>query len=369
MEKARHELKNQLLKTLGDRLNEIKIANQTLGKNSNPFIVGEVGINHNGEISKAFEMIEIAKKVGLSAIKFQTFKASEFCGNSSEKYTYQSQGTKITEPMIDMFSRCEFSKDEWIKIYEKCKSEKIHFMSTPQNYSDLELLLELGIDSIKVGSDDLTNLPLLKKFSKTNLPIILSSGMSNLEEVSDALETIGFHDNYPTILLVTTSQYPTPPEDVNLLKFQTFSKHFPDLLLGFSDHTIDNTASSIACGFGSIFFEKHFTLDRDLPGPDHWFSINPSELNTWKTSILNSYKMLGNQKIQPTKIEETMKVIARRSIVILKDIDKNEIFTNDNLGLRRPGNGISPKQMDKIIGKHSTKKILKGQLLQEDDYR
>tara|TARA_Y100000748_G_scaffold272227_1_gene246034 strand:- start:4119 stop:5195 length:1077 start_codon:yes stop_codon:yes gene_type:complete len=358
-----------LLKTLGDNLYEIKIANQLIGKNSYPFIVGEAGINHNGEINKAFEMIEVAKKIGLNAIKFQTFKASEFCGNSSETYTYRSQGKEVTEPMIDMFSRCEFSNDEWIKIYEKCQKEKIHFMSTPQNYSDLELLLELGIDAIKVGSDDLTNLPLLKKFSNTKLPIILSSGMSTLEEVSAALDTVGFHDGYPTILLVTTSQYPTPPEDVNLLKFHTLSRHFPELILGFSDHTIDSTASSIACGFGARFFEKHFTLDRDLPGPDHWFSINPSELEIWKNSVFKSFKMLGNENIRPTKIEEKMKNIARRSIVILKDIEKGELLTNENLGLKRPGYGLPPKLIDKILGKYSTKKILKGQLLKEDDYK
>ena len=159
-------------------------------------------------------MIEEAKKIGLNAIKFQTFKAKEFCGDPSQTYTYKSHGKEITESMIEMFSRYEFSNDEWGKIKEKCNLEKITFLSTPQNYSDLELLLKLGIDAIKVGSDDLTNLPLLKKYSSTNLPIILSSGMSTLDEISDALNTIGFFDGYPTVLLVTTSQYPTPDKDV-----------------------------------------------------------------------------------------------------------------------------------------------------------
>ena len=347
----------------------IEIGNFTIKKNSRPLIVGEVGINHNGDLNKAFEMIETAKKLGLDAVKFQTFKAQEFCGDSSQTYTYKSQGKEITESMLEMFSKYEFSDDEWLKIKNKCDFEKITFLSTPQNYSDLELLLKLGIDAIKVGSDDLTNLPLLKKYSSTNLPIILSSGMSTLNEISDSLDVVGTFEGYPTILLVTTSQYPTPPEDVNLLKFHTLSRHFPELILGFSDHTIDSTASSIACGFGARFFEKHFTLDRDLPGPDHWFSINPSELEIWKNSVFKSFKMLGNQNIRPTKIEEKMKNIARRSIVILKDIEKGELLTNENLGLKRPGYGLPPKLIDKILGKYSTKKILKGQLLKEDDYK
>ena len=141
----------------------IEIGNFTIKKNSRPLIVGEVGINHNGDLNKAFEMIETAKKLGLDAVKFQTFKAQEFCGDSSQTYTYKSQGKEITESMLEMFSKYEFSDDEWLKIKNKCDFEKITFLSTPQNYSDLELLLKLGIDAIKVGSDDLTNLPLLKK--------------------------------------------------------------------------------------------------------------------------------------------------------------------------------------------------------------
>ena len=265
-------------------MNTIKIENFDIGTNSSPFVVGEAGINHNGEISKALEMIEVAKKTGLNAIKFQTFKASEFIVDTTQTYTYKSQGKEITESMFEMFERCEFSKEEWHKIKRKCDQEKILFLSTPQNYSDLELLLDLDIKAIKVGSDDLTNLPLLKKFASTNLPIILSSGMSTLDEVSEALDTVGFFSGHPTILLITTSQYPTPPEDVNLMKFHTLSKKFPDLILGFSDHTIGPIASSLACVLGAVFFEKHFTLDCNLQGPDHWFSANPEQLKIFCSS-------------------------------------------------------------------------------------
>ena len=349
-------------------MSNIKINEFFIGKNSKPFIVAEVGINHNGEIEKAFEMIEIAKKTGLDAIKFQTFKASEFISNSDETYTYKSQGKEITESMYDMFTRYEFSNKDWIKIKKKCDQEEILFLSSPQNYSDLELLLTLDIKAIKIGSDDLTNLPLLKKFATTNLPIILSTGMSTLDEIFDALDAVGFFSGYPTILLVTTSQYPTPKKDVNLMKFHTLSKKFPNLPLGFSDHTVGPLASSLACVLGATFFEKHFTLDHNLPGPDHSFSVDPQELKIWRDSIIHSFEMLGNPNIKPTKEEEKMKIIARRSICAIQDIKKGEIFTPKNLGIRRPGNGLKPIEIEKIFGRKAVKNIINGRVLEKGDY-
>jgi sialic acid synthase SpsE len=343
-------------------MKKIKIKNYEIGKNFPPFIIAEAGINHNGEISKALEMIEVAKKTGLNAIKFQTFKASEFIVDTTQTYTYRSQGKEITESMFEMFERCEFSKEEWHKIKRKCDQEKILFLSTPQNYSDLELLLDLDIKAVKVGSDDLTNLPLLKKFASTNLPIILSSGMSTLDEVSEALDTVGFFSGYPTILLITTSQYPTPPDDVNLMKFHTLSKKFPGLILGFSDHTIGSIASSLACVLGAAFFEKHFTLDCNLPGPDHWFSANPEQLKIWRDSIITSFEMLGDPTVKPTKHELINKKEFQRIVLAKKIINKGELFTDENLEMKRVsgGNGLSGKMYDKLLGIKATKNFKKG---------
>jgi len=343
-------------------MNTIKIENFDIGTNSSPFVVGEAGINHNGEISKALEMIEVAKKTGLNAIKFQTFKASEFIVDTTQTYTYKSQGKEITESMFEMFERCEFSKEEWHKIKRKCDQEKILFLSTPQNYSDLELLLDLDIKAIKIGSDDLTNLPLLKKFASTNLPIILSSGMSTLDEVSEALDTVGFFSGHPTILLITTSQYPTPLKDVNLMKFHTLSKKFPDLILGFSDHTIGPIASSLACVLGAVFFEKHFTLDCNLQGPDHWFSANPEQLKIWRDSIITSFEMLGDPTVKPTKHELINKKEFQRIVLAKKIINKGELFTDENLEMKRVsgGNGLSGKMYDKLLGIKATKNFKKG---------
>mgnify|MGYP000698746607 FL=1 len=345
-------------------MNEIKIGNFIIGQKKEPFIIGEAGINHNGEIKKAFEMIELGKKSGLNAIKFQTFNADEFIADISLTHTYFSQGKEITESQYDMFKRCEFSKDEWYKIKEKCDKEKILFLSTPENRTDLDLLLQIGIPAIKVGSDELVNIPLLKDFTKTKLPIILSTGMCTLDEVAKSLNAIGALDDYPTILLVTTSEYPTPNESVNLLKFQTLAKNFPSIPLGFSDHTQGVLASSLACAMGASVFEKHFTLNHNMPGPDHWFSADPNELIQWVKSIRTSYIMMGSEEVKPTKSEEVLKITARRSIFAISEIKEGDEFSMKNIGLRRPGNGLTPEYFEMVLGKKSTKYFKKGEMVQ-----
>ena len=342
----------------------IEINNQELKNYGKPFIVAEAGINHNGELTKALEMIEVAKQSGVDAVKFQTFRAEEFCGDKTQMFTYQSQGQTITESMFEMFKRYEFDYDEWLQIKQKCDDENILFLSTPQNRSDLDLLLELELPAIKVGSDDFTNLPLLEDYSTTKLPMIVSCGMSDLAEVHQALDAIGTFEGYPTILLLCTSQYPTPPEDVNLLKLKTLSNAFPGLVLGFSDHTKGSLASSLAVGFGAVFFEKHFTLDNNLAGPDHWFSENPESLKDWVDSIHQSYQMMGDSIVRPTSKELEMRKLARRSIVILKDTKQGDKLTEENIGLRRAGNGLSPILIKDMLGSFASQDLVEGNLLE-----
>ena len=336
-------------------MNKLKINNYEISKENSPFIIAEAGINHNGNVERAIEMVRAAKNADVTAIKFQTFKAHEFISDSSLTYTYTSQGKSITEPQLDLFKRCELSHDDFYKIKKTCDDEKIIFLSTPQNKSDLDFLLELGISAIKIGSDDFTNIPLLKYYSKTKLPIIISCGMATLKEIEETLTTIGTLDGYPTALLLTTSEYPTPPQNVNLQKLRTLSEKFPGIPLGYSDHTQGNLASSIAISFGACIFEKHFTLDNSLPGPDHWFSSNPSNLKVWSDSIKTSYQMMGSSEILPTESEIKMKTITRRSIVALEDIDIGEILNEKNIGMRRPDNGLPPKMFEKLLGKKANK--------------
>jgi len=342
----------------------IKIDNTLIGTGQPPFIVAEAGINHNGDLETALKMIETAKKARVDAIKFQTFKANEFIGNPELTYTYHSQGKEITESMLEMFRRYEFSNNDWRTIRDKCSKEGIMFLSTPQNRTDLDLLIELGISAIKVGSDDFTNLPLLKHFSKTGLPMILSCGMSDLADIHNTLMGIGSYDGYPTILLLCTSQYPTPPGDVNLLKLRTLGNAFSMLPLGFSDHTQGELASSIAVALGACFFEKHFTLDHNLDGPDHWFSEDPEGLKNWVSSIRRAYTIMGSEIVKPTVIEKDMMVLARRSIVALCNIKKGERLTEENIGLKRPGSGLPYVMFEKVLGLSATGHIAKGDVLE-----
>ena len=341
------------------------INNRILKNYGKPFIVAEAGVNHNGDLIQAFKMIEIAKKSGVDAVKFQTFKADEFCRDKKQIYTYKSQGKEVTEPMFEMFKRYEFNVEDWYKIKQKCDSEDILFLSTPQNRSDLDLLLKLGITAIKVGSDDFTNLPLLEDYVTTKLPLIVSCGMSDMAEVFEALEAIGTFEGYPTILLLCTSEYPTQPENVNLLKLETLKNSFPDLVIGFSDHTQGTMASSLAVGLGAVFFEKHFTLDNDLEGPDHWFSENPTGLGIWVSAIHNSFKMMGSRVIRPTKGELENKKEFQRVVVAKKDINLGDVFELDNLTVSRVsgGKGFSPSFLKRILGLKSNKAYSKNEAI------
>lgn len=344
-----------------------KIGNTVLTNESEPFIIAEVGINHNGELERAYEMIRVAKDAGVDAVKFQTFKSEEFIADKEQTFTYTSQGKSVTESMYQMFKRYEFTEDEWKKIKLKCDEENILFLSTPQNKTDLDLLLKIGISAIKIGSDDFTNIPLIKEYKKTKLPIIMSCGMSDLSEVFHSLETVGFYEGYPVALLLCTSEYPTPNDHVNLLKLKTLRGAFENLLLGFSDHTQGPQSSSLAVALGAVIFEKHFTLDQDLPGPDHWFSENPESLKVWCESIRTSHKILGSPVVRPTVQEKENRLLARRSIVAISDIQIGETLNEKNTGLKRPGNGIPPIMFDEVLGRKSQKFIPKGNLIKWEE--
>jgi sialic acid synthase SpsE len=342
----------------------IRIGSREIGPGKPCFAVAEVGINHNGSLDRALEMIEVAKRSGADAVKFQTFKADEFVADAGQTFTYRSQGESVTESMLEMFRRYELSEADWRAIREKCGEEEILFLSTPQNRSDLDLLLNIGIAAIKVGSDDLTNLPLIRSYASVDLPLILSCGMSDLGEVYRALEAAGALDGHPTVLLVCTSQYPTPLADANLLRIRTLAAAFPTVPIGFSDHTQGAMAASLAVALGSCFFEKHFTLDHDLPGPDHWFSEEPDGLAAWVASIHASELALGSGTVRPTASEMLHKREYQRSVVAVRPIRKGERFSADNLGMRRVvGGGLPPALLDLLVGKVSSRDYESGEAI------
>lgn len=318
-----------------------------------PFTIAEVGINHNGDMDTAKKMIDVAKESGVDAVKFQTFRANELVGDPKEVYTYTSQGKKVTESMLDMFERYQFEASDWREIYQYCQNKKIQFLSTPQNFSDCKILLDLGVKALKVGSDDFTNIPLLQQYAKTKLPLILSIGMADLAEVYQSLSAIQEISNSSIFLMLCTSQYPTPPCNVNINKLETIKYAFPEVILGFSDHTQGQTAAIMAVTKGALIFEKHFTLDNNMPGPDHWFSENSEGLKLWVKSINEAFHMLGSQEITPTLEEKEMRKLARRSITAIKDISIGEVLSHENIALRRPGNGLEPKHLSQVLGKKS----------------
>ena len=346
-----------------------QIAGRSIGPNDPPYCIAEVGINHNGDLALAMRMIDAAKAAGADAVKFQTFKAEEFCGDPGQTFTYKSQGKPVTESMLGMFQRYEFPPETWQVIKAHCDAVGITFFSTPQNRSDLDLLMEVGVPAVKVGSDDFTNLPLLRDYAETGLPLILSCGMSDMAEVHQALDTVGWFDGYPVALLLCTSQYPTPPEDVNIVKLTTLQQAFPGLLVGFSDHTQGPLAAALAVARGARVFEKHFTFSHDLPGPDHWFSEEPEGLAEWIAAIRSADILMGSPFVRPTKAEQEMRLVARRSVVALRDITLGETLDKTNTGLRRPGGGLSPDMIDSVLGLRATRNIKRGERLSLGDMR
>jgi len=324
-----------------------------------PYCIAEVGINHNGSIEIAKQMIDAAKAAGADAVKFQTFRAAEFCGDPKQLFTYRSQGREVTEPMLEMFQRYEFSTEKWQEIKAYCQQAGITFFSTPQNVSDLEVLLKVGVPAVKIGSDDFTNLPLLKRYAESKLPLILSCGMSDLAEVYQALDTVGWFQGYPVALLLCTSQYPTPPQDVNVSKITTLRNAFPGLLVGFSDHTQGPLAAALARAMGAVIFEKHFTLDHDLPGPDHWFSEEPGGLREWIEHIHTASRIVGNPQLRPTAKELENKREFQRVIVAGRDIKAGEEFTEFNVAMRRVagGKGLPPSLYWRVLGRTATRDI------------
>lgn len=346
----------------------ISINGKKIGNGAEPFIIAEAGINHNGDINLAKKMILAAKKANVDAVKFQTFYAKDFIQNRDLMYTYKSQGKEITEPIIDMFERSEFTRSQWIEIKKFCDDNEILFLSTPGNVSDLELLMSIGIKAIKVGSDDFVNIPLIRRYAKENVPLLLSCGMATEEEIDLTLKNAGLYDGKEMCLFLCTSQYPTPPEDVNIRKLETLQKKYPDLIVGLSDHTKGSTAAIMAVARGAAIFEKHFTLDQNLPGPDHWFSETPESLEKWVNDVREAYKMLGNPKLEPTKIEMKNRVEYHRSITTACTIEKGEILTENNLCMRRPGDGLPASRWDEVIGKKARRHLKKNIQLKEDDF-
>ncbi len=335
----------------------------SIGEGRPVFIIAEAGINHNGRVKMAKRMIDTAKQCGADAVKFQTFKAEEFISSPAQTITYRSQGKKITESAIGMFRRYQFSEPEWKDICSYCKKKRMIFFSTPQNPSDLDMLLRItDMPIIKVGSDDLTNLELMKYYASKNKPMIISAGMAYQSEIADAVYTIRRTGNDKLAVLHCVASYPAKPEQVNMRKMNSIKDRFK-IVTGFSDHTEGIEACVVAAAMGAKIIEKHFTLDRNLPGPDHWFSSDPEELKALVSAVRKAEVMLGTSKLEPTKMEIRTRMDARRSIVAKVKIKRGDKITPQNIEFKRPGTGLAPKMKDKILNMTAKRNIEKGQMI------
>jgi len=316
------------------------------------FIIAEAGVNHNGSIELAYKLIDVASMSGANAIKFQTFKAENLVSKNAQKAEYQKQTTDPSESQFNMLKKLELDTNAHKRLIDYCKKKDIIFISTPFDHESIDLLNKLKLQIFKIPSGEITNLTYLRHIGSLNKKVILSTGMSDLKEIGDAIKILtnaGTLKENITVLHANT-MYPTPMEDVNLRAMQTIQNKF-DVAVGYSDHTLGIEVDIAAAAMGATIIEKHFTLDKTMDGPDHKSSIGPEELNSMVSSIRNIEKALGSSIKKPSKSEKPNIIMARKSIVASKSIKKGELFTVNNLTTKRPGTGLSPMGWDSIIGK------------------
>ncbi len=319
------------------------------------FIIAEAGVNHNGSIAIAKQLIDVASESGANAVKFQTFKAENLVIEDAEKAEYQKKTTSSKESQFDMIKKLELSTKAHRELISYCDSKDIIFLSSPFDIDSIKLLYDLGMEIYKIPSGEITNLPYLREIGKLNKKIILSTGMSNIEEISDALNVLKDMGTKKEniIVLHANTMYPTPMEDVNLKAMVSIGKFF-DIDFGYSDHTLGIEVDIAAVAMGAKCIEKHFTLDKTMNGPDHKASLEPNELTTMVKAIRNIELALGSNEKKPSNSELPNINIARKSIVAKKDIKQGEILSEDNLTVKRPGIGISPFRWDDVIGTIAT---------------
>lgn len=313
------------------------------------FIIAEAGVNHNGDINIARRMVDEAVKAGADAVKFQTFKAESLVCKNASKAEYQLGTTDKNETQFDMLKKLELTDEMHIQLMDYCKAKNIMFLSTPFDIGSLNYLVDHGLEIIKLPSGEITNYPLLREAGKTKKKIILSSGMSTLEETGSAVQILRENGCRDLIVLHCNTEYPTPYQDVNLQAMVTMKEKL-GVRVGYSDHTQGIEVAVAAAALGAEVIEKHFTLDRNMDGPDHKASLEPDELCEMVKAIRNIELALGDGEKRPSDSERKNINIVRKSIVAKCDIKAGSRFNENTLTAKRPGTGISPMEWEKVIG-------------------
>jgi N-acetylneuraminate synthase len=329
-------------------------------------IIAEAGVNHNGDIAKAKALIDKGAEAGVDFVKFQTFKAGNLVTKQAKRAAYQDKNTQDNDSQYEMLKKLELSQAVHQELIDYCAQKGVQFLSTGFDFESLEFLAGLGITIAKIPSGEITNLPYLRKIATLFPEVILSTGMATITEIKDAVKVLtdnGISKDKITILHCNT-EYPTPMEDVNLKAMLHIQREL-GVPVGYSDHTLGIEVPIAAVALGATVIEKHFTLDKTLPGPDHKASLEPEELKAMVMAIRNIEKAIGGSGLKEvSKSEAKNKPIARKSIVATKTIKKGDLFSVENLTVKRPGTGISPMQWDNVIGKTAKKDFEEDDLIE-----
>lgn len=323
-------------------------------KKFSTFIIAEAGVNHNGKLNLAYKLVDAAKNAKADCVKFQLFDHKELSTTNASQASYQTKNTKKKLTQYELLRKLEMNFHSLKKIKNYCKKKKIDFLLSIFGTEQLKIIKKLNLNSIKIPSGEINNYPLLNEISKLNKEIIISTGMSTLEEIKYAINILTKRklNSKKIILLQCTTDYPTKLKDVNLNVISTLKKYF-NLPMGLSDHTMSNEAAIAAVALGAKVIEKHITLDNKMNGPDHKASLNPIKFKEFVKSIRNTEKLLGSFVKRPSKLEIKNKKFVRKSIVAKKKINKGDKFTFKNITCKRPEGGISPRHWTKVIGKKS----------------
>jgi N,N'-diacetyllegionaminate synthase len=343
----------------------ISIGGRGVGAGQPCFIIGEAGVNHNGSLKAARELVDVAAKAGVDAVKFQTFKPEKVCSPSAPKAVYQLQTTGGGESQLEMGKRLELPFEAFRELQAYSNSKGLLFLSTPFDDESADFLEQLSVPAFKIPSGEITNLPFVQHVARKGLPLIVSTGMSTLDEVLAAVETIRAAGNQQFVLLQCVSNYPVKPSSVNLRAMHTLAKAF-GVPVGYSDHTIGTEIASAAVALGACVIEKHFTISRDLPGPDHRASLEPEELAAMVHNIRNVEMALGDGEKRPALEEANTAAVARRSLVAARSIPAGTMLTEELIGILRPGTGIPPGMRSRLLGRRVRCDIESGTLLSLD---
>lgn len=350
--------------------NSFRIGNFEIKERSMVFVIAEAGVNHNQDLNLALKLVDVAAESGANAVKFQTFKAEDVVTEEGEMVSYQRKNMGKQMSQREMLKGLELPEEFYRPIMERCDKRNILFMSTPHGGKpSVDFLEALGVLAYKIGSGDLTNYILLNKVARTGKTLILSSGMASMDEVKDAIRFVRLRGNSQIAVLHCTTNYPCPPEEVNLLAMKTMMEEL-DVPVGYSDHTEGSQVAIMAATLGMAIYECHFTLDKTLAGPDHIASCNPDELKEKIEAIRRVSTILGKAKKIPNRSEiDSILKLVRKSIVAATDLNVDHAIVADDLEAKRPGNGVSPTRYEKLLGKKLKRPLKADQQITFEDLK